>query len=121
MNHFLYVSQLFGIESPNVDASATTNSPNTMLAGSLGSAASTCRTQYGSAPNFILVDWFNVGPAISTVDSLNGVTDNVTGRKSVSTTIMSQTFQGAAVGVDRGRSAVALVVGFGVAVLAGWI
>ncbi|QDS69280.1 hypothetical protein FKW77_002358 [Venturia effusa] len=121
MNHFLYLSQLFGIQSPNVDAASTTNSPDTTLAGSLGNAASTCTTQYGSAPNFILVDWFNVGPAIATVDRLNGVTDNVSGRKSVSTAIMSQTFQGAAVGVDRGRSAAALVVGFGVAVLAGWI
>lgn len=121
MNHFLYVSQLFGIESPNVDASTTTNSPDTTLTGSLGSAASACQNQYGSAPNFILVDWFNVGPAISTVDSLNGVSGNISGRKSVSTTIMSQTFQGAAGGLDRGRSAVALVVGFGVAVGAGWV
>ncbi|KAE9974472.1 hypothetical protein EG328_003802 [Venturia inaequalis] len=120
MNHFLYVSQLFGIESPNVDASTTTNSPDATLVGSLGSAASTCQTQYGSAPNFILVDWFNVGPTISTVDSLNGVTSSISGRKSVSAMIMSQTFQGAGVGADRGRSAFALVVGFGVAVLAGW-
>lgn len=121
MNHFLYVSQLFGIETPNVDASATTNSPSTTLAGSLGSAASTCETQYGSAPNFILVDWFNVGPAMSTVDTLNGITNQISGRKSVSSTILSQTTSSAAAGVDRGRSVVALVVGFGVAVLAGWV
>lgn len=103
-----------------MDASSTTNSPDTTLAGSLGSAASSCTTQYGSAPNFILVDWFSVGPAISTVDTLNGVTNDISGRKSVSSTIMSQTFQGAAGGVDGGRSVIALVVGFGVAVLAGW-
>jgi hypothetical protein len=121
MNHFLYVTQLFGIESPNVDASSSTNSADTSVAGSLGSAAQSCASQYGSAPNFILVDWFNVGPTIATVDSLNGVTGNTAGRKSVSTAIMSQTFQGAAVGVNGGRSAVALVVGFGVAVLARWI
>jgi hypothetical protein len=121
MNHFLDSAQLFGIESPNVDASSSTNSPDPAVPGSLGSAAQTCTSSYGAAPNFILVDWFNVGPTITTVDSLNGVTGNTVGRKIVSSAILSQTFQGAAVGGEKGRSAAALIVGFGVVVLARWI
>lgn len=58
---------------------------------------------------------------MSTVDTLNGITNQISGRKSVSSTILSQTTSSAAAGVDRGRSVVALVVGFGVAVLAGWV
>lgn len=39
---------------------------------------------------FMLVDFFNVGPAISTADRLNGV-KNPVGRMSVSTAVVSQT------------------------------
>jgi hypothetical protein len=121
MNHFLDVAQLFDIETPNVDASSTTNSPDVTVAGGLANAAQTCKTASGSAPNFLLVDWFNVGPAISSADALNGVTGSITGRTTVSSAILSQTFQGAAGDVKRGRSAAALVLGFAIATLAGWI
>jgi len=121
MNHFLDQAQLFGIETPNVDASSTTNSPDPSVAGGLANAAQTCQTAYGAAPNFVLVDWFSVGPAVQTVDALNGVTGNVVGRQSVSSTILSQTFQGDAADGKRERSMAALVFGFSVAVFAGWI
>jgi hypothetical protein len=118
MNHFLDQNQLFGIQTPNIDASSSTNSPDITITGSLGNAAQTCKTAYGNAPNFILVDWFNVGPAISTVDSLNGVTGAV-GRQTVSATILSQTFTGQ--GNERRTSTIALVLGFAVAITVGWI
>jgi hypothetical protein len=69
MNHFLDEERLFGIQPPNMDAANKTNSRGAGVTGSLGSAAQTCGQQYGANPNYVLVDWFNVGPAISTVDS----------------------------------------------------
>lgn len=77
MNHFLDEQQIFGIQIPNVDAVATTNSASTTVTGALGGAAQTCSTQYGRQPAFVLVDFFDQGPAIATVDSLNGVSNPV--------------------------------------------
>jgi hypothetical protein len=76
MNHFLDSSELFGIDVPNVGAIGTTNSPSSGE-GTLGNAATQCQSAYGKVPNFILVDFFDQGPAISAVDSLNGVTNPV--------------------------------------------
>ena len=81
MNHFLYDGSLFGIDTPNVGNITTTNALSGTT-GNLGSSASTCRTAYGKTPVFILVDFFDQGPAIATVDSLNGVTSPV-GRTAV--------------------------------------
>lgn len=107
MNHFLGKDQLFGIIAPDVANAGTTNSPDANVVGSLANHAQTCTRQYGSAPTFILVDWFNVGPTINTVDALNGVTGAV-GRKQVSSEVFSQSFQSKAAG--RGdRSMLALV------------
>jgi hypothetical protein len=76
MNHFLDSSGLFGIDVPNVGAIGTTNSPSSG-SGTLGTAAAECQTAYGKVPNFILVDFFDQGPAIKAVDQLNGVTNPV--------------------------------------------
>lgn len=84
MNHFVYTDAGLGIQSPNAANASYTNSR-----ASLGSAATTCTQEYGRAPAFILVDFFNVGPAIATVDRLNNVTNPV-GRKRVSTASMTQ-------------------------------
>jgi hypothetical protein len=86
MNHFLYTTtQLLGttIESPDVDNITNTNAASGTT-GNLGSSAAECTTTYGRAPSYILVDFFNVGPAIETVDELNGVT-NAVGRTNIST------------------------------------
>lgn len=120
MNHFLDSAQAFGIETPDVDAADTTNSPDPTVQGSLGAAAQQCSATYGKAPNFLLVDWFNVGPAIETVDNLNGVT-NAVGRKNVSTAILSQQFEGGATGLaEVSGSKIALVVTMAV-VLGGFL
>lgn len=77
MNHFLDQKELLGIEIPDVDAIDTTNAPSGGT-GNLGTAATTCKQTYsGRQPTFILVDFFNKGPAISTVDKLNNVTSAV--------------------------------------------
>ncbi|KAF2725297.1 PLC-like phosphodiesterase [Polychaeton citri CBS 116435] len=86
MNHFLYAEQFFG-NVPNVTYTPVTNAPGNTT-GNLGLAAATCESQWGRKPTFILVDYFNVGPAIATVDRLNSVSSAV-GRQSVSTTTPS--------------------------------
>ncbi|KAK3067059.1 hypothetical protein LTR53_016287 [Teratosphaeriaceae sp. CCFEE 6253] len=96
MNHFLYEQQGFGIETPNDTYAATTNAPTAGGGvGNLGDAATRCASEYGRNPTFLLVDFFNVGPAISTVDRLNGVTDPV-GRTAISTAVASASTSGAA-------------------------
>ncbi|KAF1354943.1 PLC-like phosphodiesterase [Delphinella strobiligena] len=87
MNHFLYEVQLLDIETPNITYINTTNSPSNEE-GSLSAAAKECTSEYGRAPQYLLVDFFNVGPAIDTVDSLNGVTDPV-GRTTVSDVVLT--------------------------------
>jgi hypothetical protein len=85
MNHFLYSSDLaaFDIEYPNASYIGTTNAASGGT-GNLGDTATTCKKEWGGRqPSFVLVDFFNRGPAIDTVDSLNNVT-NAVGRKSVS-------------------------------------
>lgn len=89
MNHFLYEDQAFGIQSPNQTYITTTNAPSGGGLGSLGSAAARCASAYGKAPTFLLVDFFNVGPAIEAADSLNGITP--TGRTAVSADVSSET------------------------------
>ena len=82
MNHFLYSSSFFDIQYPNSSYISTTNAPSGGE-GNLGDAADECKQSYGRQPAFILVDFFNEGPAIDTVDKLNGV-KNPVGRKKVS-------------------------------------
>lgn len=86
MNHFLYENQAFGIQSPNQSYIETTNAPSGGV-GNLGDAASTCASAYGKAPTFMLVDFFNVGPAIEVADSLNGISP--TGRTDVSAEVLT--------------------------------
>ncbi|KAF2646482.1 hypothetical protein P280DRAFT_12073 [Massarina eburnea CBS 473.64] len=88
MNHFLYSTQLFGIQTPNVTYTNVTNAASG--AGSLGNAIQNCTSVYSKPPNFVLVDFFNVGPAIQAVDNANGVT-SAQGRKSVSTALVDET------------------------------
>ena len=90
MNHFLYNDTGFlGIEVPNESAANVTNAPSGGM-GNLGDAATTCKAAYGRAPTYLLVDFFNLGPAITTADNLNGVTDPV-GRVDVAATASTST------------------------------
>ncbi|KAL4950755.1 PLC-like phosphodiesterase [Aspergillus filifer] len=81
MNHFLYQTILLDYQAPNESYVGTTNAPSGGT-GNLGDAASECQTNWGRQPAFILVDFFDKGPAIDTVDSLNGVS-NAVGRTNV--------------------------------------
>ncbi|KAK5109137.1 hypothetical protein LTR62_007499 [Meristemomyces frigidus] len=104
MNHFLDSQQAFGIQTPNDSYASVTNSANGGV-GSLGSAAAQCTNEYGRAPTFLLVDFFNLGPAVQTVDALNGVTDAV-GRTSVSSSAGAGAGAGAGAQKNGGSSAV---------------
>ena len=72
MNHFLDTPGPFGIELPDTTHIANTNAPFGSP-GNLGDCAANCTDQYGKAPTFVLVDFFDQGPAIATVDKLNGI------------------------------------------------
>lgn len=99
MNHFLYNQLAFGIQTSDTTYIETTNaaagSANGTATGSLSVSADQCTSQYGRAPSYLLVDFFNVGPAIATVDRLNGVS-GVTGRSSVSVAAVAVTSAGQA-------------------------
>lgn len=73
MNHFKDIAQIFGVVVPDVWNVGITNAQSGAV-GNLGDAAAQCKLVYGKAPTFILVDFFDVGPAINTVDSLNSIT-----------------------------------------------
>jgi hypothetical protein len=87
MNHFLYSTQIFGIETPDVTRLNVTNAETGT--GSLGEQVKTCTTLYGKQPTFVLVDFFHVGPAIKSVDTANGVSD-ATGRKELTTALVEE-------------------------------
>ncbi|KAK6950220.1 hypothetical protein Daesc_008546 [Daldinia eschscholtzii] len=74
MNHFAYNLLGASIMVPNADNITITNSPSTSTTGNLGLHAQTCNEQWGIKPVFVLVDFFNEGPAIETADNLNGIT-----------------------------------------------
>jgi hypothetical protein len=85
MNHFLYWQQAFGIQTPDRRKLANTNSWN--VTGGLGKHLKKCANEYWRQPTFVLVDFFNVGPAIQAVDIFNKV-QNAAGRKNVTTEIL---------------------------------
>lgn len=98
MNHFLYSDDLaiLDISYPNSSYVSTTNAASGGV-GNLGSTASKCQQAYGGRqPNFILVDFFNRGPAIETVDKLNNVT-NAVGRTSLSTSSITSSSDGSTI------------------------
>ncbi|KAI8938285.1 hypothetical protein NX059_005944 [Plenodomus lindquistii] len=113
MNHFLYENQLFGIQSPNETYANVTNAQTGY--GSLGESVKNCTGVYGKPPSFVLVDFFNVGPAIASVDAANGVSD-ATGRRQLSTAAVTEESGGTSgVGKQEG-SMFAVVVAVVVAV-----
>jgi len=113
MNHFLYEQQLFGIETPNSTYIQTTNGGRGL--GSLGERLRTCNDFYGKEPTFVLVDFFNSGPAIASVDRVNGVSGAV-GRTSLPVASVEAVETGGVAGrkMGRGGSLVAVVVALGV-------
>lgn len=115
MNHFLYESSSF-IQSPNETYAPTTNAQTGF--GSLGEAIKKCTSVYSKPPTYVMVDFFNVGPAIASVDEANGISSSVTGRKAVSTEQLKQGGSTGGVGRQQG-SLVTVVIAVVVAVAFG--
>ena len=111
MNHFLYEDLLLGIQQPNEKSVEQTNAQSGV--GSLGEHLSRCSTVYGRQPTFVIVDFFNVGPAIASVDQMNGITAPVS-RMAITTqkqTASSSTNRGTSNAAnDFGVSGTALVM-----------
>ncbi|KUI65691.1 hypothetical protein VM1G_00529 [Cytospora mali] len=74
MNHFVYQTLTSTIEVPSVSIIDTTNSPGKSTTGMLGQSAYSCLSEWATAPVFVLVDFYDQGPAIETADNLNGIT-----------------------------------------------
>lgn len=74
MNHFKDNLLAASIMVPDADNVGITNSPSTSTQGNLGLHAQNCNSQWGIKPTFVLVDFFNEGPAIATADTMNGIT-----------------------------------------------
>jgi hypothetical protein len=73
LNHFRDTAVTDSILVPDDVDIDSTNSPGTTEAGTLGLAAQICKMQWGIKPVFILVDFFDRGPAIDTADAINGI------------------------------------------------
>lgn len=114
MNHFVYKKITSTIELPNVAMIGTTNSPNASVTGTLGMAAASCGTEWGSAPVFAMVDFFDQGPAIETADNLNGIT--AVGRSSA-TTVTASASSSSSVSGTEGVKTSALIAFVAAAVL----
>ncbi|KAL6710503.1 hypothetical protein ACN47E_008551 [Coniothyrium glycines] len=115
MNHFLYDDSLFGIQQPNASYAHVTNAATGF--GSLGARIRNCTAVYaGTPPAFVMVDFFNVGPAMDSVDAANGVLGATSGRRSVSTAAVTQGSAGTGVAGRKDGSMLAVVVAVLVAV-----
>ncbi|KAL9607595.1 MAG: hypothetical protein Q9167_007499 [Letrouitia subvulpina] len=120
MNHILYdLQSLLGASVPDIDNITTTNAPSNVV-GSLGIAADDCKKEYGKIPTFVLVDFFDQGPAIETVDRLNGITavGRINTTEAAQKVKISQT--NSAKGNRCGYGGLGLVVSLGIALMVGW-
>lgn len=86
-NHFLDTAGIINV--PDITNIATTNSPSSNSSSTLGTQLSLCKTQWGTQPVFVLVDFFNVANPLKAVDEMNGIAASVTGRTTVSTGILT--------------------------------
>lgn len=88
-NHFVDTVEAFSVQIPDISNISTTNSPSLNTTGSVGTEASKCLQEWGVKPVFILVDFWNVANPLQAVDVLNGVSNSVTGRTSISQSILT--------------------------------
>ncbi|KAH8910272.1 hypothetical protein BR93DRAFT_950189 [Coniochaeta sp. PMI_546] len=74
LNHFSYVPLRDGILVPNEYIINQTNSPSERDAdaGALGLHIKTCEAEWKAKPVFVLVDFWDRGPALEAVDLMNG-------------------------------------------------
>jgi hypothetical protein len=86
LNHFAYLELTDGVFVPDAGGVDGTNSPSEEAEDetALGVHARRCEDEWGGTkPVFVLVDFWDRGPAMETVDRLNGVAGHVAGRVAV--------------------------------------
>ena len=115
-NHFLDDAQSF-FQSPNTDKLDVTNSATTNTVGTLATQAQQCQREWGVKPTFLLVNFFNVGPAMATADLLNGIT--ATGRTVLTTNQLAE--QSGAFKSDAKSSSLLALAGMGFVALANFL
>ncbi|KAI9742575.1 MAG: hypothetical protein M1818_003715 [Claussenomyces sp. TS43310] len=99
INHFADTAStgILDFTTPDITDIGTTNSPSMTTLGALGQHGANCTSNWGKKPTFLLVDFWNVGPAIKTADNLNGIV--ATGRTNVSTAVLESSSSAASLGV----------------------
>ena len=86
LNHFKAQKQAF-FDVPDQSNITTTNSPSTTIVGAAGWHGLSCANEWKVKPTFILVDFWNVGPSITTGDQLNGIVG--VGRTDISANVLT--------------------------------
>ncbi|KAK7416419.1 hypothetical protein QQX98_005236 [Neonectria punicea] len=86
-NHFKYqsLSTSLSLYVPDVSNIEIVNSANTTEDGNLGLHLQQCESEWGTAPNFVLVDLFEEGDVFAATDRMNDISDAV-GREEVAST-----------------------------------
>jgi hypothetical protein len=84
LNHFAYDMITSDILLPDVGDIDTTNSPNETETGALGDHVRRCMAEWGGGvkPVFVLLDFYDRGPAIETADRVNEIAGRAVGRVS---------------------------------------
>ncbi|KAK4190459.1 PLC-like phosphodiesterase [Podospora australis] len=120
LNHFMYINLTSDVMLPNVNAIDDTNSPATTGGdGALGRHGKLCEDTWGGVkPVFMLVDFFDRGPAVEGADVLNGIQGEATGRTAPRDSAGATSAAAADRTRRRGGGVVALVMFLGFALFA---
>lgn len=82
VNHFKYQTVVVGTYLPDLSNIEIVNNASTATDGNLGKHLQLCKGQWGSIPNFVLVDFWDRGSVIKALDDMNGVS-GATGRTAI--------------------------------------
>lgn len=115
-NHFLDDAQSF-FQAPNTDRLETTNSATLNTLGGLATQANQCAMEWGVKPTFLLVNFFNVGPAVATADLMNGISGSVVGRTVLTTNQLAEKSSSGGLRLGAKGMGMGAMVGMGVVAL----
>lgn len=79
VNHFKYQQLTSQIQLPDIDTIEVVNSASTDATGNLGRHLDSCNSEWGTTPNFVLIDFFDEANPLDAVDRMNALSD-ATGR-----------------------------------------
>ncbi|KAK5990173.1 PI-PLC X domain-containing protein 1 [Cladobotryum mycophilum] len=80
VNHFKYQLITSSIMVPDVSDLSIVNSADTTADGNLGKHLQQCSSEWNQRPNFVLVDFWDVGATVQAADNINGI-KGATGRE----------------------------------------